>query len=359
MRLGIIGLPNSGKTTLFNALTGGDFDTSAVSSGQFEVHTAVVSVPDDRVNKLVNLYNPKKITPATITYVDIGGLDKGIGDGGLQGPLRNELAAVDGFVHVVRAFKNDVVPHPLVSLDAQRDLDLLDGELLLLDLMTIETRLERIENEMRTRGKKAEKSLLAEKPLLERLKAHLETDQPLRDMALTAEEQKSLRGFGFLTLKPVLVVVNMGDDPVAVADVVHYPHQNAHIVGIQGALEAELAQLDDDDAAMFMEEYGIEELSASRVINASYNLLNIQSFFTAGEKEVHVWTIPSGATALEAAGAIHTDLQKGFIRAEVMAYQDLIVAGSENAVKSAGKMRLESKGYIVRDGDILVIRHSA
>lgn len=359
MRLGIIGLPNSGKTTIFNALTGGNYETSAVSSGQFHVNTAVVSVPDPRIDKLSAMYNPKKTIYATITYVDIGGLDKGIGDGGLSGQLRNELAQVDGFLHVVRAFHSDIVPHPHGSIDPQRDIETLESELLLTDLVIVENRLERLENELRIKGKRADKALQDQLPLIQMLKEQLDAEKPLRDLDLTPEQEKSLRGYGFLTLKPTLIVVNMGDSPIDVEKAIRYDHKNAAVVGLQGALEAELSQLDEDDAAMFMEEYGITELSADKVIRLSYSLLHVQSFFTVGPDEVRAWRVRVGATAPEAAGVIHTDLEKGFIRAEVMAYDDLIAAGSEQALKASGKMRLEGKEYIVRDGDILNIRHSS
>ena len=357
MRLGIIGLPNSGKTTIFNALTGQNLNTAAVSSGQFEIHTAVVSVPDERLDKLSALFNPKKTTHANITYVDIGGLDKGISEGGLKGQFRTELAQVDGFVHVVRAFEDDTVPHPYTSIDPTRDLEILDGELLLADLVTVENRLERINDEIRIKGKKAEAQYGDEKALLERMKAHLETEQPLRDFELTPEQEKPLRGFGFLSLKPVLIVLNQGDTAADPDSVLTYNHDRSAIVGLQGKLEAEIAQLDDpDDVAMFMGEYGITELSAARVIRLSYQLLSVQSFFTVGDDECRAWTLRIGATAPEAAGVIHTDLQKGFIRAEVMNYRDLLDAGSEAAVKRAGKMHLEGKDYVVKDGDVVHVR---
>ncbi len=357
MRLGIIGLPNSGKTTIFNALTGQNLDTTAVSSGQFEIHTAIVDVPDPRLTALVALFNPKKITYATITYVDIAGLDKGISSGGLSGQFRNQLSQVDGFLHIVRAFDNDTVPHPYEHIDPVRDLEIIDAEFLLEDMTTIERRLQKIADEIRIKGKKVEAQYAEETELLQALQAHLEEEKPLRDFGLTDEQEKGLRGFGFLSLKPVLVVVNIGDEAKAVEDILTYAHQRSALVGLQGKLEAEIAQLDNqDDITMFMEEYGIAELSRAKVIRLSYELMNIQSFFTVGEDECRAWSVKTGATAPEAAGVIHTDLQKGFIRAEVMHYQDLLAAGGEAEVKKQGKMHLEGKEYLVKDGDILHIR---
>lgn len=354
MRLGIIGLPNSGKTTIFNALTGQNIDTAAVTSGQIEINTAVVNVPDERLDRLSALYKPKKTTFANITYVDIGGLDKGISEGGLKGQLRNELSQVDGFLHVVRVFEDDTVPHPYVDIDAERDLEMLDTELLLTDLVSVDNRLERLGDEIRIKGKKLEAQYADEIAILNQMKAHLEDEKPLRDMDLTDEQLIPFRGFGFLTLKPVLVVLNMGE---SVTDLIDYDYQHSMVVGLQGKLEAEIAQLDDpDDREMFMDEYAITELSASKVVRLSYDLMAIQSFFTVGEDECRAWSVSIGATAPEAAGAIHSDLQKGFIRAEVMHYQDLLDAGSEAEVKKQGKMHLEGKDYIVKDGDIVHIR---
>jgi hypothetical protein len=354
MKLGIIGLPNSGKTTIFNALTRSTLPTGAATSGQFEVHTAVVQVPDARVDRLKAMYNPKKTTYTQMVYVDIGGLEKGIGEGGLKGQFRNELAGLDGFIHVVRVFQNDNVPHPYETVDPARDVAALDSEFLLTDLVTVETRLERLEADMKRKGRTAEKSVTDEIEMMNRLKAHLESDRPLRDLGLTQDEIKPLKGYGFLTLKPVLIVLNTDENNPN--PTLPYEHADSNVVSLQGAIEAELSQLDADDAAVFMEEYGITELSAARVIGESYELMQIQSFYTVGEDEVRAWTVRRGAAAPEAAGAIHSDLQKGFIRAEIMHYDDLIAGGSEAALKAAGKFYLQGKEYIVQDGDIMHVR---
>lgn len=354
MKLGIIGLPNSGKTTLFNALTRGNLPTGAATSGQFEVHTAVVAVPDARVDRLKAMYNPRKTTYTQVTYVDIGGLEKGIGDGGLKGQFRNELAQLDGFVQVVRVFADENVPHPNDRIDPAADVATLDGEFLLTDLVMVESRIERLEAEMRRKGRTMEKAQVDEMELVKRLKEHLEAEKPLRDLDLTEAEIKPLKGFGFLTLKPTLIVLNTGEDGALPA--LAYPHRKSMVVALQARIEAELSQLEGDDQAMFMQEYGVTELSADKVIRLSYELMGIQNFYTVGEDEVRAWSVAIGATAPEAAGVIHSDLQKGFIRAEVMAYDDLIAAGSEPALKATGKIRLEGKEYIVKDGDIVHIR---
>lgn len=357
MRLGIIGLPNCGKTTLFNALTGQNLETAAVSSGQFEVHNAVVNVPDPRIEKLVAMYNPKKTVYATINFADIAGMDKGISEGGLKGQFRNELQQVDGFVHVIRAFDDPSVPHPYETIDPARDLAIIDGEFLLSDLITVENRLQKLQDELRIKGKKAEPIVLPQVELMERLKAVLEDERPLRTMDLTDEEVKSVRGYGFMTLKPVIVVFNCGEGQ-HVAPELLVQGKNVLSVELMGKLEAEISQLDAEGAEMFMSEYNITERSADRVIRLSYQLMDIHAFFTVGPDEVRAWSVRVGAAAPEAAGAIHTDLQKGFIRAEVFSYDDLMTVGSEAGLKAAGKFRLEGKEYIVKDGDILNIRFS-
>lgn len=350
MKLGIIGLPQAGKTTIYNALTRGNAPTTM--SGKMEVHTAVVDVPDPRVDTLTAMFNPKKTTYAKVTYADIAGLD-GSGGGDISGALLNELGLMDGFLLAVRAFSNDAVAHPAGSVDAARDIETMTGELLLNDLVRVETKLERLNEEL-GKGGRAKGDIEREKVLIEKLHAHLSEEQPLRLLELTDEERKALAGYQFLTMKPLLVVLNLGDgesapDVSAVAG-------DAQVVALQGQIEMEIAQLSDEEAQMFLEEYGISEPSLNRMIRESYDLLGLQSFFTVGEDEVRAWTVRRGVSAPVAAGTIHSDLQKGFIRAEVVAYDDLTSLGSMAAARDAGKLRMEGKEYRVHDGDIMHVR---
>lgn len=356
MRLGIIGLPSSGKTTIFNALTGSNRPTGAGSGGFMEIHSEVVSVPDERVDKLSAMYKPKKTIYATITFSDIAGVDKGFGESGLSGPLKNELAKVDGFIHVVRSFEADTVPHPYGTLDPVRDVDIIDNEFLLSDLIAIERRIERLQDDYKKAKKEDKNRVGAEIELMQRLREPMESEVPIRDIDLSPEEEKTIRGFGFFTQKPVLIVINCGDEIRPAEAIMKYDHKHSHVISLQGRIEAEIAQLSPEDAEVFRAEYGITEPVAKRVISEAYRLLKLHSFLTVGEDEVRAWSIPVGATAQQAAAAVHTDLAQHFIRAEVMTYQDLIALGSEHAVKEAGKMRLEGKHYIVQDGDIVHIR---
>lgn len=353
MRLGIIGLPQSGKTTVFNALTRGDQPTS-MAGGRIEIHTAVVDVPDERVDRLSQMFHPEKTIYAKVTYADIAGLEGDSNKTGISGALLNQLTQMDGFVHVVRCFENANVPHPAGSVNPQRDSEAMDGELLINDLIAIERKLERLAEERKKGGGRDRAVIERELVLFEKLNAALQQGQPLRDLDLSPEEDKLLSGFGFLTRKPILVLLNLADGQAA--PVLQYPHPRSVVAALQGKLEMELAQLPPEDAAVFMEEYGIQELGLQRVIAYSYDLLGQQSFFTVGEDEVRAWTVRRGATAHESAGAIHTDLQKGFIRAEVVAYADLIALGGLPEARSKGKLRLEGKEYIVQDGDIVHIR---
>ena len=359
MRLGIIGLPQSGKTTVFNALTRGDRPVGAAhvtGGGRFEVQTGVVPVPDERVDVLSRLFKPRKTIYAQVTYADIAGVEASGEKGGFSGPLLNQLATMDGYLHVVRAFDNPTVPHPNGSMNSGRDLAAVDGELLLNDMLAVERKLERLAED-------AHKGIIKDKVLhtqelaiFNQLKAQLETGRPLRDMPMAPADERLLSSFQLLTRKPMLVVFNTGDDQ---PDLANLPTTDpTPRVALQGKLEMEIAQLPPDEAAVFLEEYGIAEPSLNRMIRLSYDLLGLESFFTVGEDEVRAWTVRRSATAPEAAGEIHTDLQKGFIRAEVASYADLTQAGGYAELKSHGKLRLEGKEYIVKDGDILNIRFS-
>ena len=351
MKLGIIGLPQSGKTTIFNALTRGNTPTTA-SAGRFEVHTAVVEVPDPRVTKLSEMFKPKKTIYAKVTYADIAGLETGSAKSGISGQLLNQLTQMDGFILVVRGFEDDSVAHTLGSVDAARDADVMLSELLLNDLITVERKLERLADE-RKKGGTDKTDNERQTILFQRLNAALSENTTLRKVEVSVEEAKILASFGLLTRKPVLIVFNMGEGQAAPEQEFETPS-----VALQGKLEMEIAQLSKEDAEVFMQEFGIQELSLSRMINLSYDLLQVQSFFTVGEDEVRAWEAKRGATAQESAGEIHTDLQRGFVRAEVVAYEDLISLGSMNEAKAKGKFRLEGKEYLVKDGDIVHIRSS-
>lgn len=361
MKLGIIGLPQCGKTTIVNALTRGDKPVGGarqVGGGRFEVQTAVVPVPDPRVDALSAIYKPRKTIYAQVIYADIAGLEGGDANkekSGFSGQLLNQLTTMDGFLQVVRAFENPTVPHPAGSVNPARDLATVEGELLLNDLLAVERKLERL-NEDARKGIVKDKGLHGQElALFTRLKDALAADTPLRALTLSHPEEKLLSSYQLLTRKPMLVVFNVGDE-----DTIATPEQvtAAQSVKLKGKLEMELAQLPPEDAELFMQEYGIQELGLNRVIQISYDLLGLQSFFTVGEDEVRAWTTTRGATAPEAAGEIHTDLREGFIRAEVFSYDDLMALGSVAELRAHGKFRLEGKEYVVRDGDILNIRFS-
>ncbi len=351
MKLGIIGLPQSGKTTIFNALTRGNAPTNA-SAGRIEVHQAVVDVPDPRVDLLSKMFNPKKTVYTKVTYADIAGLETGSAKSGISGQLLNHLNQMEALILVVRAFENDSVMHPSGSINPLRDVDTMLTELLLNDLIAVERKLERLIDERKKGG--TDKVVNARQTeLFEKLNKTLSDNLPLRTMEFTNDEQKELSSFGLLTRKPILTVFNLGEgQPAPEAKLDHSS------VALMGKLEMEIAQLSPEDASVFMEEYGIKELSLKRMINLSYELLQIQTFFTVGEDEVRAWTTHRGATAQESAGEIHTDLSRGFVRAEVVAYEDLISLGSMNEAKAKGKLRLEGKEYPVKDGDIMHVRSS-
>src|SRR5262245_41160219 len=353
MKIAIIGLPNSGKTTVFNALTRGTAETAAYSSGQLEPNLATVKVPDARLGVLARMFSPKKVTPADVQYVDVGGLSSGAGQsGGLPPALLNYIGGADALLHVARDFADEAVPHPEGRGDLARDLAAVDLELAFSDLGIIERRLSKLNAEIGKLSTKDRELRIAERDLLVRLQGELEAERPIRDVELSEEEDRILRGYQFLTAKPLLLVVNIGEEQIKNPPSFAYPHRRSGVVSICGKVEAELAQLDDEDAQAFMDDLGITEAARDRVIAVSYELLGLLSFLTAGPDEVRAWTIRQNTPAVEAAGAIHSDIQRGFIRAEIVAYDDLVRAGGMNEAKKAGTVRLEGKSYLVKDGDV-------
>jgi GTP-binding protein YchF len=351
MQLGIIGLPQSGKTTVFNALTRGH-QPLTTSGGRFDVHTGVVDVPDTRVDRLSVMFKPKKIIYAKVTYADIAGLEGS--QSAVSGQLLNMLTQMDGLLHVVRCFEDENVPHPSGSVNPERDIATMDAELLLNDMIAVERKLERLAEERKKGGGRERAVIEREGVLFERFKDVLSKETPLREIDLTAEEEKTLSGFGFLTRKPMLVLLNLHEGQEMPP--IEYSHAHTNLVALQGKLEMEIAQLAPEDAQEFMAEYGISELGLARVIRVSYDLLGLISFFTVGADEVRAWTIKRGSSAYDAAGEIHTDLQKGFIRAEVIPNDELLELGGLTEAKAKGRLRLEGKEYIVHDGEIVHIR---
>src|SRR5258708_4987669 len=357
MQTGIVGLPQVGKTTLFKILTKVHLDAKAA---QAATHVGVARVPEPRIDKLAALYNPKKTTYATVQYVEVGGLQK---DKARDAAVLARLREVDALTHVVRVFENPSVPHSAGSIDPLRDVSNLDLELMLSDHDQITRRLERVEKDLK---KKSDPVLLLEKNTLEKCKAQLEAEKALRELELTPEERKSIGGFLFLSARPVLYVLNLGDDEADKLDTAVEPHKlsalqgrpNAAVVAICGRLEAELSEVDEKEAAELLASYGLKEPGLNRLIRATYDLLGLIQFFTAGEPEVRAWTIRKGATAVKAAGAIHSDIEKGFIRPEVVRWTALLPAASWGRARATHQVRLEGKEYIVQEGDVILFRHS-
>jgi ribosome-binding ATPase len=355
MQTGIIGLPSVGKTTLFRILTKAHIDPAR---GGQETRVGVAKVPEPRLAQLATLYNPKKITYATVQYVDLGGMQKE--------RMRESLASlreVDAIAHVIRVFDDPSVAHAEGTIDPLRDATNLELELILSDLEQIEKRLERLEKDLK---KKADKNFELEKTVLEKCKAHLHAEKPLRELPLTAEEKKPIGGFLFLSQRPMLFVLNLGDEEASQLDSAVERHQlgalqgrpNTGVVAVCGRLEAELAEMDDKEASELLASYGLKEPGLNRLIRATYDLMGLTSFFTAGEPEVRAWTIHKGTNAVKAAGAIHSDIEKGFIRAEVVRWDDLLAAGSLGAAREKAQVRLEGKDYLVQEGDVILFRHS-
>src|SRR6516225_11466738 len=360
MKSGIIGLPQVGKTSLFRMVTKAELSAHAMSNPR-EAHIGVAKVPDDRLDKLAALYKPKKLTHASIEYVDVGAIG--------QDPLKEtayigHLRQVDALVHVLRAFDDDSIPH-VGPIDPLRDIKNVEFDLMVSDLGQIEKRLERLVKDLK---KMRSPELEKENELLLKAKTHLETEKPLRELEMTPEDKKRIRGFMFLSEKPILYVLNVSESPElsksleeAVAkykltEIASRP--NAGATAICGKVEAELSEMSDADASEFLSSYGLTESGLVRFIRTTYTLLGLISFFTAGEDECRAWQVPANSRAQEAAGAIHSDLEKHFIRAETIRWDQLLEAGSEANARAKGTLRLEGKDYIVQDGDVMHIRHS-
>jgi GTP-binding protein YchF len=357
MQTGIIGLPQVGKTTLFKILTRAKLDEK---SARAATHVGVARVPEPRLEQLAKLYNPKKITYATVEYVDVGGMVKDRSkDSAVLAPLRE----VDALAHVLRVFDDPAVAHSAGSIDPLRDAEVLDLELMFSDLDQIARRIERVEKDLK---KKKEPILEQELVLLNRCKAAIESEKPLRELEFNADERKTINGYKFLSQRPMLYVLNLGDSEVADLDSAVERHKLAKLVGrpntvvlsICGRIEAELAELEPAEGAEMLAAYGLKASGLDRIIQATYQLLGLTSFFTAGEPEVRAWTIKRGMNAQKAAGAIHSDIERGFIRAEVVRCEDLLAAGSLPVARERAQVRLEGKEYIVQEGDVILFRHS-
>ena len=360
MKTGIIGLPQVGKTSLFKILTKAKLSEHGYSNPR-EAHIGVARVPDERLQKLADLYSPRKTTFASVEYVDVAA----IGQEALkETAFLTGLRQVDALIHVLRAFEDESIPH-VGEIDPLRDIKNVEFDLMVSDLGQVEKRLERLEKDLK---KMRSSELERENALLLRAKDALEKEQPLRELEMTPEEKKLIKGFMFLSQKPILYALNIGESMSLGADldaaasrykldeVSHRPNSSA--TAICGKVEAELAEMEDEEAADFLSSYGLHESGLVRLIRKSYELLGLISFFTAGEDECRAWTVPVGSKAPQAAGAIHTDLEHHFIRAETIRWDNLLEAGSEAAARARGTLRLEGKEYIVQDGDVLNIRHS-
>ena len=358
--IGIIGLPKSGRTTVFNALTKGEAATGRYSPEGAVQNVGTTAVPEPRLSVLADMLNPNKIVPASATYIDIGASVKSTAQGkGLGGQLLTQLSNTDALIVVVRAFEDDSIPHVEGSLDIERDISNMNLELIFSDLALLERRLERIAVSLKGAKPEERSHLLREQELVKRVRSELEKDVPVRELALTTEENRALSGYQLLSAKPILIAVNIGEDQLPQAEDMaedldsRYSKQKCRVTTICGKLEMELAQLDDDSAEELRNSYGIEESGSNHIIRLSYELLGLISFFTTVSSEIKAWTIQSGTDAVTAAGKIHSDMERGFIRAEVVGYDELIRCGSPGEARKKGLLRLEGKSYIVQDGDVI------
>ncbi len=356
MKVAIIGIPKSGKTTIFNALTRGNAEVAAYSP-TLAPNTGVAKVPDSRLSVLEGIFQPKKTVPAEVSYIDIAGSLEGFGKEGPGGEFLNYLTTADALLQVVRAFEDDKIPHPKGNIEPKRDIASLDLELAISDLAIIERRLDKLETSLKGAKAAERESYLEEQLLLQKVKAELEKDIPIRLQGLVKEELKILANYQFLTAKPMLVVLNIGEKQMSQASQLEgeisalYPQFT--VAALCGKLEMELAQLSDDEAKEFREDMGLSKPALERVIELSYSVLGLVSFFTTVSSELKAWTIPGGTPAPKAAGKIHSDIERGFIRAEVISYNDLESCGNIAEARKRGLLRTEGKNYIIQDGDVV------
>jgi GTP-binding protein YchF len=359
MIIGIIGLPQSGKTTIFNALCGSHQETGGYTAAG-EVHRGIVKVPDDRIPILEKIYKPKKTVYAEIEWMDVAGFTGDVSDRDrLDSEIPPAVREAEAFAHVVRAFDDSNVLHPKETIDPERDIRLLEDELIFSDLVLAEKRLERVDKRLKVTQ---DDKLSREKSVLDKCLTVLNDEKPLRELELTPDEEKVIRGFQFLSIKPKMIVLNIGENQIPERDQVqsvfdkYAEGPNCAVETVSAKVQMELLELEPDDRAMFMEDLGITDSALDRLIHKSYDLLGLISFLTGGDKEVHAWTIRAGTAAPKAAAAIHKDFEKGFIKAEVIPYDRLAEVMSESEAKKRGWMRLEGKDYIVQDGDFIIFR---
>jgi GTP-binding protein YchF len=358
----VIGLPASGKTTVFNALSGSEARTGTYSASPDEPNVATVKVPDARLDRLTEMFQPQRKVPADVQYLDVAGLAKGIAEKGMSGALLGHLSQADALVLVARAFSDSDVPHVESTVDPLRDIETLMLELHFNDLGGVEKRLERLKSQLPKVTGREREAFEREQALMLRLQSALEADIPIRDVLpdVDPDDVKTLRGFGFLTAKPLLILLNVGEDQLGEmqAELLEQARQRfvrpgVDVDALAGQIEMEIGRLEVEDAVAFMQDLGIAEAGRDRVIRNSFALLGLIPFFTVGPDECRAWTIRRDANAVEAAGEIHSDIQRGFIRAEIVSYDDLVAAGGIPEAKKAGKFRREGREYVMQDGDVV------